>query len=411
VREFHDPAVFPNLGSGEFGFEEEVSVEPLPGVILDITGDGRADIVTPGGSVYEGDGSRRITRNWRREYAEGLGGGTGEYRAFALADLDGDDDLDLVTESHGDSVSVFVNEGNGVFGRNHEHFLGGDLRNIREVAAGDFDRDGSVDIFVFGTEGARLVALGGEVPPTIDAVEPTIVEAGVRQVFTIDGAGFDAATIVEFGPGNEIVDLTLESPERLTTTVDVIAHAYDDPGERIEAEFDVKVSNTSGGSTRIRDAFEVEPYWDLGLEFQKGKLVDSPKPGRDRFKAKGRFETGAGHVFELLHQAGSALDLVVGSPLEPYEITVPGDDPGWSVEGVPENIEGLTWRSPKGALPRVKIQLRSGKGKKWDFRMSMKGFDFPDPQTRNVWVELYLGEIRAAGGGAWRKAGKGRFKP
>ena len=73
----------------------------------------------------------------------------GHTTSLALGDLDGDDDLDLVS-----FFTVFLNNGHGVFHDTDQTI--GDLRTA-DVALGDLDGDGDLDAFV---------ANGGEVPYT-----------------------------------------------------------------------------------------------------------------------------------------------------------------------------------------------------------------------------------------------------
>ncbi|MBT4584874.1 MAG: VCBS repeat-containing protein [Phycisphaerae bacterium] len=68
------------------------------------------------------------------------GGSTGAF----VADFDGDTDLDYaIANRNGDSVSVYYNDGFGVF-ENHQDFLTGN--NPRYVEGHDFDGDGDVDL-------------------------------------------------------------------------------------------------------------------------------------------------------------------------------------------------------------------------------------------------------------------------
>jgi hypothetical protein len=394
-------AIFPNLGNGEFGFEEPSKAGGS--YIVDITEDGINDFVTSRGTVYKGLGNRRFASGKRYGELDNTG-------PSGLADLDGDGDLDFVVSSFKKCVSVLVNEGEGVFGRNHEYcFTDEDPGYVREVEAGDFDGDGRTDVLVVGTLGAWLLELGGETPPTILSSAPDETRGGERVVFTVTGEGFGPDTSLDFGPGNEVADLVLESPERIQATVDLAPLYFDQPENNGGARHDVIVENPSRGGSRIRDAFHVDAYWDLGIDLKKGRSVDSQKPGRDRFKVRGKWFKFH-HADELMNQEAPDLRLVFGSPLEPYELAVPGDDPGWEREIIEGHVRRIAWESPEGASPRIRLVLKAYDRRKWEFNLKARDIDFPGPQSRSVWLELYLGDKRAAGGATWKRAGKGRFR-
>lgn len=69
-----------------------------------------------------------------------------EPQAVALADLDGDNDIDMaIANMAGDNISVFKNDGIGNFGYPTNYAIG---NGPSSICAGDFDRDGDNDLAV-----------------------------------------------------------------------------------------------------------------------------------------------------------------------------------------------------------------------------------------------------------------------
>ena len=87
--------------------------------------------------LYFNDGSATFTH---RTAVGGVGP-----RKMALADLDGDDDLDIAMSSglSEEVMSVVLNKGDGTFGPQRSYDVG---PRPNGIAAGDFDRDGDLDL-------------------------------------------------------------------------------------------------------------------------------------------------------------------------------------------------------------------------------------------------------------------------
>ena len=152
--DFQRLAVLPGNGRGGFGtaVKTSLSASPISMAIGDLDRDGRPDAVVyqvdhdlPSGAIQvllgNGDGSFRT--------GQSLPAGETTYpgpRVLALADLDGDGVLDLAARSgNPPAVQVRPGLGDGTFGQAHEYALPGPLQSL---AAADLDGDGSVDLAV-----------------------------------------------------------------------------------------------------------------------------------------------------------------------------------------------------------------------------------------------------------------------
>ncbi len=123
----------------------------------DVDGDGDLDIITAG---VDSGGTRRI-RQYRNDGSpwttftlladiDALGAGTNR-SDVALGDFDGDGDLDILfsgRDTGGRRLRVYRNNGNGTFDPNQIELAGG--VELGDVAWGDYDNDGDLDILFSG---------------------------------------------------------------------------------------------------------------------------------------------------------------------------------------------------------------------------------------------------------------------
>lgn len=154
------------LGNGDGTFQTPLLVDDAPGgetdsmVLGDVNGDGRIDIGYAYGygvTILLNAGQGHFTV---RSFEYGL-----PPEQVALADLDGDDKLDIVLSSAPSSlgtlngtVTVFIGDGQGLFTERQTFVSGPGLRLGHGVVLADFDTDGNLDL---ATEGNVGLGLGG----------------------------------------------------------------------------------------------------------------------------------------------------------------------------------------------------------------------------------------------------------
>lgn len=127
----------------------------------DLNGDGRIDLIS---TDYNGDAINVSLRNANGTFAASvsyfIGTGAGS-RQVALGDFNGDGVLDVVSANYSaQSVSMLLGRGNGTFGTARSTAMNG---TIHDVDIGDFNRDGVQDILATNRSDGRLNIFTGAV--------------------------------------------------------------------------------------------------------------------------------------------------------------------------------------------------------------------------------------------------------
>src|SRR5262249_827044 len=118
--------------------------------LADLSGDGRLDLVTTlhgsgAGQFGNGDGTFRAATPYPLHAGR---------RSATVADLNNDGHLDVAVADDGGpgadpaTVSVFLNSGNGTLGTRADYSIGSTYANAVNVAVGDLNNDGFLDLAV-----------------------------------------------------------------------------------------------------------------------------------------------------------------------------------------------------------------------------------------------------------------------
>ena len=221
--------------------------------LVDLDGDGDLDAVFASGGGYYRPGLAQPLMAWRNEAgrftdasATWFGGWSGRVRQLAIGDLDGDGDLDLVAPGgYGlDPDAVFLNDG-GSFRDEGAARLN---RSSRAGAArlGDVDGDGDLDLFLSDW---------GDAPPT---------SPGVGQLFLNDGAG-------SFQEAPGALPDPLQTARRGTGPIDADFVDIDD-----DWDLDLLLASREGDSLLLLNDGTGRFVHDIGLPRQPGPYVYGP---------------------------------------------------------------------------------------------------------------------------------------
>ena len=165
------------------------------GVALgDVDGDGWCDVY-----LCSLAGASALFRNlggWRFEdvtAAAGVGGAGLVARGAAFADLDGDNDLDLLVTANGAGVRVFSNDGRGRFGEVTAAVGTGATTGSTSLALADVDGDGDLDLYVCNFGVNSVLRDGGNVTFRVVGGRTVVTGRMANRVKLIDGR------LVEYG--------------------------------------------------------------------------------------------------------------------------------------------------------------------------------------------------------------------
>lgn len=282
------------IGNGDGTFEERGSLVAASSeaVVLDVTADGKADVVVPDGrlTVLPGHGDGSFVR--RRQFA--LGDPYTSNFGHAIGDLNGDGALDVVAANSWNGVNVLLGQGDGDLSWGPSPDVASSGNNV-ELA--DLDSDGALDLIVAGTrypEGFVSVLLGRgdasfasaiETPirsPTrirmadlnedglLDVIVTVVGEfegSGGMTVLLGDGTGaFASRTDYELGPAQDAVvgDFDGDANKDIVLVTSYgFAHSYWGRGDGGFEAGPVQLLNQSGGWAIEAADFDRDGHLDL----------------------------------------------------------------------------------------------------------------------------------------------------
>lgn len=137
-----------HLGDGKGGFGPGTTLasgeNPTDVDLADIDADGNTDILTANENestvgIFLGNGAGAFTKIESPDAGQGI-------ETMAVADFDGDDNLDVAAVDGGSTLTLLQGEGDGGFGAPEDFAVDSSAGDTTGIKIGDFNRDGAPDI-------------------------------------------------------------------------------------------------------------------------------------------------------------------------------------------------------------------------------------------------------------------------
>ena len=362
------------FGKGDGTFEQGDAAPPTAGsspalTVGDLNGDGRSD-VTDARNVFLGQSDRSfravtdVTQALRNS-------------ASRLADIDGDQVLDLVTQ-----YDIYCGLGDGTFGPPTTSPL---RRNVGWAyllgLVADVTGDGRPDIVATDSVAEMRLQVfrqEGLPPPTVLAVDvPELTTHGIQQI-RLTGTGFRSGVNVVSLGALIVHAVVRESETSLLVTIEV------PPGIGVDTQ-SLMIVNPDARSHRLD--FSVR---GLFVRNPRGRLVDRVAPGRDKVKLKAEIEFTRLSARGQFADVRDGLRLEFGNPADPYVLDVPSDPERWTLRG-PTVPGKFVYRSGPNEFPRLKIVVDTERGR---LKVIAKDLDLPgDPSDEILLRARLAGEV------------------
>jgi hypothetical protein len=161
------------------------------------------------------------------------------------------------------------------------------------------------------------------------------------------------------------------------------------------------------GPSAFSSAAAVDVPPTMTLATSSGTLTRSVKPGRDAVRTAATFASLAGTGVPSLDPVGQGLDLQVGPASAPVLVKIAANDPAWKTKVRKGEVVKATWRSRKGASPKVAVTLDLVRG---TMSVTASAADFAQDPSADVRLLLACGENSGAASGTWTQRRPGVLK-
>ena len=149
-----DSLIYRNDGQGRFGagvqWQGGTRGQPRFLALADIDGDNDLDAIVTDNQgddrIYANDGNGGFTETDQQALGQIPQNSGGHLPVFGDIDGDGDNDLVLLNSSSGASTEIFLNDGNGNFTNSGQRLI--PAGSAQDAALGDVDGDGDLDLVV-----------------------------------------------------------------------------------------------------------------------------------------------------------------------------------------------------------------------------------------------------------------------
>ena len=227
-------SVLLNQGDGTFASQVTYGVGDKPNSVAvgDLDGDGHLDLVTANSHPYD-DSISVLFNQDDGTFASQVTYGMDDYpRSVAVGDLDGDGDLDLVTNVEW-GISVLLNQGDGTYASQVTY---GGASRANSMTVGNLDRDGDLDLVtICRSDDEVLVLLNHLHWPPLESTPLYVRAADHARWCTVFSDTIYVDTAAPFGCSLVIAD---DAPYTAQLNVELSPRAYDQLGpDYIEMAF------------------------------------------------------------------------------------------------------------------------------------------------------------------------------